>query len=332
MTSTLALGATFSSRARVPRALTRLGDADVTRVASSRVPIRIANAGMKVAVTGAGGRTGSLVMKLLSERSSDFAPPRGLVRTSKSADKVRGVVANPDSVELVEGDISNDADLAELVRGVDALVILTSAVPKPKVLSIFKAIVSKVLPWMENRRPEFYFPDGGSPSQVDWLWQKAQIDAAVAAGVKKVVLVSSMGGTQIDNFLNTMGAGGDVGDANILLWKRKAEMHLVASGVDFTVIHPGGLLDKKGGARELLVGVDDTLLDGDRRSVPRADVAEMAVRCLTMEEARDLSFDLASREEGEGAGPTRDFSALLAGLDGKTADYSIPEGSPVPLP
>ena len=167
---------------------------------------------------------------------------------------------------------------------------------------------------------------------MDWLWQKAQIDAAVAAGVKKVVLVSSMGGTQIDNFLNTMGAGGDVGDANILLWKRKAEMHLVASGVDFTVILPGGLLDKKGGARELLVGVDDTLLDGDRRSVPRADVAEMAVRCLTMEEARDLSFDLASREEGEGAGPTRDFSALLAGLDGKTADYSLPEGSPVPLP
>ena len=153
MTSTLALGATFSSRARVPRALTRLGDAGVTRVASSRVPIRIANAGMKVAVTGAGGRTGSLVMKLLSERSSDFAPPRGLVRTSKSAVKVRGVVDYPDSVELVVGDISNDADLAELVRGVDALVILTSAVPKPKVLSIFKAIVSKVLPWMENRRP-----------------------------------------------------------------------------------------------------------------------------------------------------------------------------------
>ena len=62
MTSTLALGAVFVSRARSPRALTRLGDADVTRVAS-RVPIRIANAGMKVAVTGAGGRTGSL-MKL----------------------------------------------------------------------------------------------------------------------------------------------------------------------------------------------------------------------------------------------------------------------------
>ena len=78
---------------------------------------------------------------------------------------------------------------------------------------------------------------------MDWLYQKNQIDAAKKAGVKKVVLVSSMGGTQIDNFLNTMG------DANILLWKRKAEMYLKASWLDYTVVHPGGLLDKDGGKR-----------------------------------------------------------------------------------
>jgi hypothetical protein len=32
------------------------------------------------------------------------------------------------------------------------------------------------------------------PTQIDWLGQKVQIDAAKAAGVKQVVLVSSMGG------------------------------------------------------------------------------------------------------------------------------------------
>lgn len=31
--------------------------------------------------------------------------------------------------------------------------------------------------------------------QIDWLGQKLQIDAAKAAGVKLVVLISSMGGT-----------------------------------------------------------------------------------------------------------------------------------------
>lgn len=38
------------------------------------------------------------------------------------------------------------------------------------------------------------------------------------AGVKKVVIISSMGGTQPNNFLNTIGNG------NILLWKRKVRV------------------------------------------------------------------------------------------------------------
>lgn len=71
--------------------------------------------------------------------------------------------------------------------------------------------------------------------QVDWLGQKVQIDAARAAGVKKVVLVSSMGGTDPENMLNKLG------DGNILQWKRKAEQYLMASGITYTIIHPGGM-------------------------------------------------------------------------------------------
>ena len=75
-------------------------------------------------------------------------------------------------------------------------------------------------------------------SQVDWLGQKHQIDAAVQAGIRKVVLISSMGGTDLDNNLNKLGGG------NILVWKRKAEEYLTQqSGIDYTIIHPGGLID-----------------------------------------------------------------------------------------
>ena len=42
----------------------------------------------------------------------------------------------------------------------------------------------------------FHFDRGQTPRHVDWLGQRAQIDAAKAAGVKKVVLVGAMGGTQ----------------------------------------------------------------------------------------------------------------------------------------
>jgi hypothetical protein len=42
------------------------------------------------------------------------------------------------------------------------------------------------------------------------LGQKVQIDAAKSAGVKQVVLVSSMGGTDPKHFLNTMGDNGNI--------------------------------------------------------------------------------------------------------------------------
>ena len=38
--------------------------------------------------------------------------------------------------------------------------------------------------------------------QVDWLGQKHQIDAALKAGIEKVVVISSMGGTDPENVLN----------------------------------------------------------------------------------------------------------------------------------
>ena len=72
--------------------------------------------------------------------------------------------------------------------------------------------------------------------QIDWLGQKAQFDAAKAAGIDHVVVVSSMGGTQPDNMLNKIGGG------NILVWKRKAEIYLKESGLTYTIIHPGGAL------------------------------------------------------------------------------------------
>lgn len=64
----------------------------------------------------------------------------------------------------------------------------------------------------------------------------SQFDAAKAAGVGHVVVVSSMGGSQPENTLNK------IGDGKILVWKRKAEEYLIASGLPYTIIHPGGVL------------------------------------------------------------------------------------------
>jgi hypothetical protein len=149
--------------------------------------------GVKVAVSGAGGRTGSLVMKKLAEQQGDvFYTPTGLCRSQKSKDALGKKLGDGVAWIPIEGTIGDTKSLKELCENQDALVILTSAVPKPKIVSIVMALVSKLLPWMENQKPQFSYQEGGSPEMVDWLGQKAQIDAAIASGtVKKIVLCSS---------------------------------------------------------------------------------------------------------------------------------------------
>ncbi|PON76107.1 NAD(P)-binding domain containing protein [Trema orientale] len=241
-----------------------------------------------VLVTGAGGRTGQIVYKKLKERSGQYVA-RGLVRTQESKESIGG------AYDLYVGDIRDEASIAPAIQGIDALIILTSAVPKMK----------PGFDPTKGGRPEFYFEEGAYPEQVDWIGQKNQIDAAKAAGVKQIVLVGSMGGTDPNHPLNSLANG------NILIWKRKAEQYLADSGVPYTIIRAGGLQDKEGGVRELLVGKDDELLKTETRTVPRADVAEVCIQALQFEESKFKAFDLASKPEGAGT-PTTDFKAFFS--------------------
>ncbi|XXG75224.1 hypothetical protein AAC387_Pa07g3780 [Persea americana] len=240
-----------------------------------------------VLVTGAGGRTGHIVYKKLKERTDQFIA-RGLVRTPESKEKIRG------GDDVFVGDIRDAESIVPAVQGIDALIILTSAMVKVRPSSD---------PSKGGR--EFYFEDGAYPEQVDWIGQKDQIDAAKSAGVKHIVLVGSMGGTIPNHPLNSFGNG------NILVWKRKSEQYLADSGVPYTIIRPGGLLDTEGGLRELLVGKDDELLKTETKTIPRADVAEVCVQALQFEEAKFKAFDLASKPEGTGT-PTKNFGAIFS--------------------
>jgi len=198
--------------------------------------------------------------------------------------------------------------------------LVRQAVPKLKPFSLIPVILAKIT-GKEGVRPKFTFKEDQMPEQVDWIGQKMQIDAAKRAGVKKVVLVGSMGGTQADNFLNT------IGDGQILVWKRRAEKYLMDSGLGYCIIHPGGLKDDDGGEREIVLNVDDIFLDDKAgpRSIPRADVAELCVQSLDLAENR--AIDCVARNVGEGS-PTVDFKALFAGMT-KNCDYSDMKDDPV---
>lgn len=98
---------------------------------------------------------------------------RGAWFTRKKARKKLG-----GADDVFVGDIRDAKSISPAIQGVDALVILTSAVPKMK----------PGFDPSKGGRPEFYFEDGAFPEQVDWIGQKNQIDAAKAQGVKQIVL------------------------------------------------------------------------------------------------------------------------------------------------
>jgi hypothetical protein len=274
---------------------------------------------MKVVVTGAGGRTGQLVMKKLLSKGDVQAV--GVVRSEASASKLKEYGASDD--QIVIGDILADNGkemLSSAMEGSHRLVICTSAVPKIKPFSLIPVILAKIFR-KEGVRPKFTFKEGQMPEQIDWIGQKLQVDVAKEKGVEKVVVVGSMGGTQKDNFLNT------IGDGNILVWKRRAEAYLVNSGLNYTIIHPGGLKDDEGGQREILLNVDDKFIkDGGKyRSIPRADVAELCVQALTLADMRAIDCVAKNSEDGN---PTTDFKALFETVT-MNCDYSDMESDPI---
>ncbi|MGD2180100.1 SDR family oxidoreductase [Lusitaniella coriacea] len=247
----------------------------------------------KVLVTGASGRTGSLVLEKLRQSPKEFEA----VGFARSPEKVQEQFSSTEG--FIFGDIKDKTSLEGALEGCTALIILTSAVPQMKA------------PPQPGERPEFGFEPGGTPEEVDYRGQVNQIDAAKAAGVERIVLVGSMGGTQENHPLNKMGNG------NILLWKRKAEQYLIESGLNYTIIRAGGLLDQPGGKRELLVGKDDEMLEnppnGIPTSIPRADVAQTAVQALREPHAQNKAFDIISKPEDASEGQvTKDFARLFA--------------------
>jgi nucleoside-diphosphate-sugar epimerase len=123
---------------------------------------------------------------------------------------------------------------------------------------------------------------GGLPQdgeRSDYLGNKNLIDAAVKAGVQKFILVSSIGsGNSVvalpPQALETLGP--------VLIEKEKAENHLIASGMIYTVIRPGGLKSEPATGNGILT--EDSRVAG---TIHRADVAQLVCKCLVSDAANN---------------------------------------------
>ena len=134
-----------------------------------------------------------------------------------------------------------------------------------------------------------------------------------------------MGGTNAYDFLNTIGKDkyGN-GNGDILIYKRKAEKYLVESGLHYTIIHPGGLKDTPGGQLDLKLDVNDNLLNEEKKSISRCDVARLCVASLTAFKGENVSFDCinCSVEDGSKAKSADEAIQNFLQKD-KVYDYTI---------
>ncbi len=162
-------------------------------------------------------------------------------------DRARGLVRNPDHVTELEAfgaegvlcDLEALDDVAGCVEGADAIVFAAGAGP------------------------------GSGPERkrtLDLGGALKLIDAAKANGITRYVIVSSIGADAPERASGPMGP--------YLEAKAEADRALAASGLDFTIVRPGGLTDEPGTG---LVTVGDAL---DYGQITRDDVAAVLLAVL----------------------------------------------------
>lgn len=111
------------------------------------------------------------------------------------------------------------------------------------------------------------------------------IDLAKKYQVEKFVLLSSMGA----------GNPEDLKDSPLysyLTAKQKADKHLITSGLNFSIVRPGGLTDDAGTGK---IEAAESL--GKRGKISREDVAKTLITVLETENAPNAFFEIIAGED-----------------------------------
>lgn len=198
-------------------------------------PVSAAAGVGSVLVIGGTRGTGLEIVRLLRARGEDVV---ALVRPQSDASGPEALGAR-----IARGDALNPADLSAALGSEQ-----------------FRAIVSTLgARSLDGPRPEF---DG----------TRNAVDAARAAGVKRFILITVIGANES---FDAAPALARYVLRNVIPEKSKAEDYLKTSGLDYTIIRPGGLLDKEPQGRAYLTE--------DTRSmswIRRADLAALTVQAL----------------------------------------------------
>jgi uncharacterized protein YbjT (DUF2867 family) len=198
---------------------------------------------VNVVIVGGHGKIGLRLEKLLAERGDS---PRGIIRSTDQAKDLEAIGAEP-----IVLDIENVDDISDALAGADAVVFAAGAGP------------------------------GSGPARkrtVDYGGAVKLIQGALAKGIRRYVIVSSIGSNRPESWSDGMRPYQEA--------KAQADQAVRDSGLDYTIIRPGGLTDDPGTGS---VQVADRL---DSGQVTRDDVAAVIAECLIADNTIGKEFDL----------------------------------------
>ena len=209
----------------------------------------------RLAVTGASGKTG---WRVVDEALQRGLPVRAIVRPHSVLPPSLAKAEQQGDLEVKRLELQTAEALHHALSGCTALVIATGARPSINL---------------------------AGPLQVDAFGVRAQLSACKAVGLQRVVLVSSLCAGRWRHPLNLFGL--------ILVWKRLGERWLETSGLDWTVVRPGGLSedDSRSGQEGIVFSAAD---EQQSSSIPRRLVAQVCLDALAEPAASGRIIEITS--------------------------------------
>lgn len=199
------------------------------------------------------GATGRTGRQIVEVLTAKGIEVKALVR-----DRAKAETILPSTVELILGDVCQPNPWQNALGDCDVVFCATGATPS------------------------FDFTE---PYRVDYEGTKNLIDAAQIHHVERFIFVSSLCVSEFFHPLNLFWL--------VLYWKKQAEKYLQQSGLNYTIVRPGGLVDSQSNDGIVIAGADK-LFEG---RICRRQVGEIAVEALFHEVTGSKILEVVAQPE-----------------------------------
>jgi len=223
--------------------------------------------GQTILLAGATGNNGSAVLRQLGELGLN---PRAMSRNIAKAREKFG-----DTYEWVQADVTDPASLSKVMQDVDVVI----------------SAVATMMPFGGNR-----------PEKVDYEGIVNLVNAAKAAGARRIVLITSSHSGNEDHFFNWFG--------NMMIWKGRGEQAAIESGLEYVIIGPAAIEFEPGGQQAIRL---EPRADYERgQMIKVGDLASVVIAAAALPQAANRLFSVYNADTPAVAGWQSQFADMPA--------------------